>query len=143
MQTCSTRTQATHSCQLLSLWCLDSPCSVLQAQPECFDDKQRSETDFFEYVAKSYKYFLAGDDYQCQVVDEEKAQEFEQRAAAIRDQNMQLLQVTNQHLVVNNLLVSLGAMCFLMYRSDPQCVRKVADVGADALATRPYSCTRW
>jgi SMC interacting uncharacterized protein involved in chromosome segregation len=67
----------------------------MQARPECFDDKQRSETDFFEYVAKSYKFFLAGDDYQCQLVDEEKAQEFEQRAFAIREQNMLLQQVAS------------------------------------------------
>ena len=59
-----------------------------------FDDKQRSEHDFFEYVAKSYKYFLAGDDYQSQAVDDEIAQEAEDRAEEVRQRNQQLQQVS-------------------------------------------------
>ena len=59
-----------------------------------FDDKQRSERDFFEYVAKSYKYFLAGDDYQSQAVDDEIAQEAEARAEEVRQRNQQLQQVS-------------------------------------------------
>lgn len=59
-----------------------------------FDDKQRSEHDFFEYVAKSYRYFLAGDDYQSQAVDDEIAQEAEDRAEEVRQRNQQLQQVS-------------------------------------------------
>lgn len=69
---------------------------VLQARAEVFDDKQRSEHEFFEYVAKSYKYFLAGDDYQSQAVDDEIAQEAEDRAEEIRQRNHQLQQVCKQ-----------------------------------------------
>ena len=65
----------------------------LQAKTDVFDDKQRSEHDFFEYVAKSYKYFLAGDDYQSQAVDDEITQEAEDRTEEIRQRNQQLQQV--------------------------------------------------
>ena len=67
---------------------------LLQASTDVFDDKQRSEHDFFEYVAKSYKYFLAGDDYQSQAVDDEIAQEAEDRAEEVRQRNQQLQQVS-------------------------------------------------
>ena len=62
---------------------------LLQARTDVFDDKQRSEHDFFEYVANSYKYFLAGDDYQSQAVDDEIAQEAEDRAEEVRQRNQQ------------------------------------------------------
>ncbi len=65
----------------------------MQAKTDVFDDKQRSEHEFFEYVAKSYKYFLAGDDYQSQAVDDEIAQEAEDRAEEIRQRSQQLQQV--------------------------------------------------
>ena len=65
----------------------------LQAKPDAFDDKQRSETDFFEYVAKSYHFFLAGDDYQSQAVDDEKAQELEERAGEVKLRNQAIQQV--------------------------------------------------
>ena len=68
----------------------------LQAKPDAFDDKQRSETDFFEYVAKSYHFFLAGDDYQSQAVDDEKAQELEERAGEVRLRNQAIQQVGAQ-----------------------------------------------
>ena len=32
------------------------------------DEKQRAESDFFEYVATSYRCFLAGDDQQCELL---------------------------------------------------------------------------
>ena len=65
----------------------------LQAEPGAFDDKQRSETEFFEYVAKSYHFFLAGDDYQSQAVDDEKAQELEERAGEVKLRNQAVQQV--------------------------------------------------
>jgi hypothetical protein len=54
---------------------------------ELEDEKQRAESDFFEYVATSYRYFLAGDDRQCEQVDGAKAAEFEERADEIRAHN--------------------------------------------------------
>ena len=39
------------------------------------DEKQRAESEFFEYVAQSYRCFLAGDDDQCAQVDSAKAAE--------------------------------------------------------------------
>ena len=65
----------------------------LQAKPDAFDDKQRSEMDFFEYVARSYHFFLAGDDYQSQAVDDEKAQELEERAGEVKLRNQASQQV--------------------------------------------------
>ena len=67
---------------------------LFQARTDVFDDKQRSEHDFFEYVANSYKYFLAGDDYQSQAVDDAIAQEAEERAEEVRQRNQQLQQVS-------------------------------------------------
>ncbi|KAL3162305.1 hypothetical protein ABBQ32_009992 [Trebouxia sp. C0010 RCD-2024] len=67
-----------------------------EARTDVFDDKQRSEHDFFEYVAKSYKYFLAGDDYQSQAVDDEIAQEAEDRAEQVRQRNQQLQQANEE-----------------------------------------------
>lgn len=67
-----------------------------EARTDVFDDKQRSEHDFFEYVAKSYKYFLAGDDYQSQAVDDEIAQEAEDKVQEIRQRNQQLQQANEQ-----------------------------------------------
>lgn len=69
-------------------------CVPVQAKTETFDDKQRSEYDFFQYVAKSYRFFLAGDDYQSQAVDDEISQEAEQRAEEIKARNHQLQQVS-------------------------------------------------
>ena len=77
--------------------CNDVTCeglALLQARTDVFDDKQRSEDDFFQYVAKSYRYFLAGDDYQSQAVDDEIAQEAEDRAEEIRQRNQELQQVS-------------------------------------------------
>eukprot|EP00891_Asterochloris_glomerata_P003608 jgi/Astpho2/3608/e_gw1.00058.8.1_t len=68
-----------------------------QARPDAFDDKQRSETDFFEYVARSYRFFLAGEDYQSQAVDDEKAQELEERAGEVKLRN-QAIQQENEGL---------------------------------------------
>lgn len=68
----------------------------LQARPDAFDDKQRSETDFFEYVARSYRFFLAGEDYQSQAVDDEKAQELEERAGEVKLRNQAIQQVGAQ-----------------------------------------------
>lgn len=73
-------------------------CMCAQAKTETFDEKQRSEHDFFQYVAKSYKFFLAGDDYQSQAVDDEISQEAEERAEQIKARNHQLQQVfTSPH----------------------------------------------
>lgn len=54
---------------------------------ELEDEKQRAESDFFEYVATSYRFFLAGDDRQCEQVDGAKAAEFEERVDEIRAHN--------------------------------------------------------
>ena len=43
------------------------------------------ERDFFEYVAESYRFFLAADDAQCEAVDAAKAAQFEARAGSVRD----------------------------------------------------------
>lgn len=50
-------------------------------------------------MAKSYKFFLAGDDYQSQAVDDEISQEAENRAEQIKARNHQLQQVMS--LVLN------------------------------------------
>jgi hypothetical protein len=66
---------------------LTSSCAQDRTKVELEDEKQRAESDFFEYVATSYRYFLAGDDRQCEQVDGAKAAEFEERADEIRAHN--------------------------------------------------------
>lgn len=66
----------------------------MQGKVDTFDEKQRSEYDFFQYVAKSYRYFLAGDDYQSQAVEDEISQEAEERAEQVKARNQQLQQVS-------------------------------------------------
>lgn len=57
------------------------------------DERQKAENDFFEYVAQSYRCFLAGDDHKCEQVDKTKAAEFEERALEIRSHNSKLQEV--------------------------------------------------
>lgn len=49
-------------------------------------ERARSEADFFDYVATSYKHFMAGDDAMCEAVDAEKASEFQFRAATVQEE---------------------------------------------------------
>lgn len=51
---------------------------------EMGSDRSRAERDFFEYVASSYRYFMAGEDDLCDEVDNKKAEEVESRAAQVR-----------------------------------------------------------
>jgi len=44
----------------------------------------RADTEFFNYVSKSYRLFMAGDDDACQAVDEEQVGEVEDRANMVR-----------------------------------------------------------
>lgn len=57
------------------------------------DEKQSAEAEFFEYVSKAYRCFLAGDDDQCEEVVNAKAAEFDERASEIRDHNRLLQDV--------------------------------------------------
>jgi kinetochore protein NDC80 len=54
------------------------------ARAEMGSDRSRAERDFFEYVASSYRYFMAGEDDLCDEVDNKKAAEVETRAAQVR-----------------------------------------------------------
>ena len=58
------------------------------------DDKQKAESEFFDYVAESYRCFLAGDDDRCEEVDNAKATEFEQRAEEIKKENQLIEEVS-------------------------------------------------
>lgn len=60
------------------------------------DEKQGAEAEFFEYVSKAYRCFLAGDDDQCEQVVAAKAAEFDGQAAEIRSHN-RLLQEVRQN----------------------------------------------
>lgn len=54
------------------------------------DEKQRADAEFYEYITQSYRYFLAGDDDECERIDSTKATEFEERAAEAENCNKQL-----------------------------------------------------
>lgn len=65
-----------------------SPLPLPQASPE-----EGADAAFFEYVAQSYRYFMAGDDEKCEAVDASKAAEFDERAGEITSATQRLLAV--------------------------------------------------
>ncbi|KAF6262378.1 HEC/Ndc80p family-domain-containing protein [Scenedesmus sp. NREL 46B-D3] len=52
-----------------------------------FDEKQRSERQFFVYASTTYRYFLAGDDPKAQAADDEMLGQFRERKAALLQSN--------------------------------------------------------
>jgi kinetochore protein NDC80 len=58
-----------------------------------FDEKQRSERQFFVYASTTYRYFLAGDDPKAQAADDEMLGQFRERQAALLQSNQALKQV--------------------------------------------------
>ena len=62
------------------------------ARAEGFDGRLRPESEFFEYVARAYRCFLAGDDPGAEAVDEEQAAAFEARSAETVERNQRLEQ---------------------------------------------------
>ena len=67
----------------------------LQAKTEdsLEDERQKAESDFFGYVAESYRCFLAGDDAKCEQVDSKKAAEFDEKAEEIKAQTAKIEEV--------------------------------------------------
>lgn len=65
---------------------LNPPCVPLSAG-------LAGERDFFEYVAESYKFFLAADDVRCEQVDAAKAAQFDEGAAGVQQELTGLQQV--------------------------------------------------
>ena len=57
-----------------------------------FDARLRPESEFFDYVARAYRCFLAGDDPGAEAVDEEQAVRFEARSADTVERNRRLEQ---------------------------------------------------
>lgn len=70
------------------------PPSPAQASPE-----EGADAAFFEYVAQSYRYFMAGDDEKCEAVDASKAAEFDERAGEITSATQRLLAVRAECMV--------------------------------------------
>ena len=60
---------------------------------QTFDEKARSESDFFNYVSTAYRHFLSGNDEECAAVDEAQTRVFHDRAEATRTRNADLQQV--------------------------------------------------
>lgn len=60
------------------------------ARHELTDDRARAEAEFFDYVATSYRHFMAGDDELCDAVDGKKSAEFEARATEVRSETDRL-----------------------------------------------------
>jgi hypothetical protein len=58
-----------------------------------FDEKQRSERQFFSYASTAYRYFLAGDDAKAGAADDEMLGQFRERHAALLQSNKALQQV--------------------------------------------------
>jgi kinetochore protein NDC80 len=63
------------------------------AAAQQFDEKQRSERQFFAYASTAYRYFLAGDDAKAGAADDEMLGQFRERHAALLESNTALQQV--------------------------------------------------
>lgn len=64
-----------------------------EAAASQFDEKQRSERQFFVYASTAYRYFLAGDDNKAQAADDEMLGQFRERQAALLQRNQAFKQV--------------------------------------------------
>jgi SMC interacting uncharacterized protein involved in chromosome segregation len=64
-----------------------------QVREQTFDEKARSESDFFKYVSTAYRHFLSGNDEECAAVDEAQTRVFHDRAEATQTRNAELQQV--------------------------------------------------
>ena len=62
------------------------------ARAEGFDGRLRPESEFFEYVVRAYRCFLAGDDPGAEAVDGEQAAAFGARSAETEERNQRLEQ---------------------------------------------------
>lgn len=65
-----------------------------EAAGQQFDEKQRSERQFFVYASTAYRYFLAGDDAKAQAADDEMLGQFRERQTALLQGNQSLKQVS-------------------------------------------------
>jgi hypothetical protein len=58
-----------------------------------FDEKARSERQFFAYASTAYRFFLAGDDGRAAAADDEMLGQFRERQAGLLSSNAGLNQV--------------------------------------------------
>jgi kinetochore protein NDC80 len=63
------------------------------ARVETYDERQRGESGFFEYVSRAYRCFMSGDDDACEAADQEKVAEFEARTADVKEDIQRLQEV--------------------------------------------------
>lgn len=54
--------------------------------PASFDDRQRGEREFYEYISGAYKHFLAGDDQRCQEAESEQQQQCREREQVVAEE---------------------------------------------------------
>ena len=59
---------------------------------EGFDGRLRPESEFFDYVARAYRCFLAGDDPGADAVGAEQVAAFDARSADVVERNRRLEQ---------------------------------------------------
>ena len=64
---------------------------------QSFDDKARSESEFFSYVSTAYRHFMSGHDEECAAVDEAQTSVFRDRVKVAQTRNAELQQVGLQH----------------------------------------------
>lgn len=67
------------------------------AAAQQFDEKQRSERQFFAYASTAYRYFLAGDDAKAAAADDEMLGQFKERQTALLQSNSTLQQVRRRY----------------------------------------------
>ncbi|CAL8470906.1 g10448 [Coccomyxa elongata] len=63
-----------------------------QVKEQSFDDKARSETEFFNYVSTAYRHFMSGHDEEGAAVDEAQTRVFHDRVEAAQTRNAELQQ---------------------------------------------------
>ena len=89
-----TCTGCTASCAKAAVCTIDVRVPLQEhVREETFDEAAKQEAEFFSYIATSYKHYLNGDDEECERVDGQQRQSFQDRAEAAQRQVQELDQV--------------------------------------------------
>lgn len=84
-------------CWIVELLNYSSRAEVARLEVNAGDDRAKAEAEFFEYVSKSYRHFMAGEDDMCQAVDEEKVSETHEKSENVKNE-IERLKATNESL---------------------------------------------
>ena len=111
------------------------------ARGEGFDGRLRPESEFFEYVARAYRCFLAGDDPGAEAADAEQAAAFDARSADVVERNRCLEQARLASIFTTAAIRIVGALSRLTRCSADVVERNRCLAGAACIHVRNCSHT--